>query len=167
MLSLLPEPAEALAGIADQSVDLVLSNAVLEHVRDLTKVAREMARITRPGGVQAHQVDCRHHRDFSRPLDHLLIPERDFAAEREATGCVHGTQLRLQEMAACFARDFWLDEIDPNAFAASDYLDQLRPRLPGRFADFPRQSLRITGGRLWLSRKPAPKPWWRRVWRGR
>jgi|HubBroStandDraft_1064217.scaffolds.fasta_scaffold00011_29 SAM-dependent methyltransferase len=159
VLRLVPEPAEALGSIADRSLDLVLSNAVLEHVRDLPLVAREMARITRPGGVQAHQVDCRHHRDFSRPLDHLLIPEAEFAEERERTGCVHGTQMRLQEMAECFAPDFWLDEIDANAFADPDYLDALLPRLEGRFARFPRQSLRITGGRLWLSRKaPDPKP---------
>jgi SAM-dependent methyltransferase len=163
VLRLLPEPAEAMTGIADGSMDLVLSNAVLEHVRDMKSVAREMARITRPGGVQAHQVDCRYHRDFSRPLDHLLIAEAEFAAERERTGCVHGTQMRLQEIAECFAAEFWIDEIEPNAFAEPDYLDALRLRLEGRFAAFPRQTLRITGGRLWLSRKAAtPKA---RRWR--
>jgi SAM-dependent methyltransferase len=163
VLRLLPEPAEAMAGIADGSLDLVLSNAVLEHVRDMPAVVREMARITKPGGVHAHQVDCRYHRDFSRPLDHLLIPEAEFAAERERTGCVHGTQMRLQEIAECFAATFWIDEIEPNAFAEPAYLDALRPRLAGRFAAFPRQTLRITGGRLWLSRKaiaPKARRWW-------
>lgn len=165
VLTLVPEPAEALASLGDASTDLVLSNAVLEHVQDLGAVEREMARVTRPGGVQMHQVDCRHHVDFTRPLDHLLIHQAEFEEERERTGCIHGTQLRLQEIAAAFMRDFWIDEIEPNAFADPAYLDRIRPRLKGRFADFPRQSLRITGGRLWLSRKApvVPRPWWRRV----
>jgi SAM-dependent methyltransferase len=170
VLRLLAEPAEALAGIADGSIDLVLSNAVLEHVRDFGQVAAELARITRPGGAHSHQVDCRYHRDFTRPLDHLLISEADFEAERAATGCIHGSQMRLQEMAECFVPHFWIDEIEPNNFAEPDYFEMIAPQLEGRFAQFPRQSLRITGGRLWLSRKPPapkPKPAWRRVleWR--
>lgn len=168
VLRLLPEPAETLSGIGDASIDLVLSNAVLEHVRDFHQVARELARITRPGGVHAHQVDCRDHRDFTRPLDHLLLPEAEFEAERTKRGCMNGTQFRLQEMAEHFTADFWLDEIEPNCFADGDYLDALAPRLAGRFARFPRHSLRITGGRIWLTRKsltPMPASRWRRLCR--
>jgi SAM-dependent methyltransferase len=145
--------------LKDASVDIVLSNAVLEHVRDLAQVAREMARITRPGGTHSHQIDCRDHKNFGRPLDHLLIPEEEFAIEREKQGCMRGTQLRMQEIAETFACDFWLDEMEPNCFAEADYLDEIAPKLRGRYKHFPRQSLRITGGRLWLTRKtPAPKP---------
>lgn len=176
VLRLLPMSAESLAPIADGSTDLVLSNAVLEHVQDLPRVVREMARISRPGGVQAHQVDCRDHRNFSRPLDHLLVAEAEFEAERNLNGCIHGTQMRLQEIAECFAPYFWIDEMEPNCFAEVGYLDELAPRLKGRFAKFPRQSLRVTGGRLWLSRKsseatirnshiPAVKSRWRQLLR--
>ena len=166
VLTLLPEPAEALNSIADKSIDLVLSNAVLEHVRDLDETVAELARITRPGGVQAHQVDCRYHGDFSRPLEHLTIPKQLFEARRLNNGCVDGTQLRLAEIAERFTPHFWIDEIDPNAFAEPDYLDRIRPRLQGRYADFPRQTLRITGGRIWLSRKTDPaRMSWRRLFR--
>jgi len=166
VLRLLAEPAEALTGIADRSIDLVLSNAVLEHVGDFSRFVHEMTRITRPDGIHAHQVDCRNHKDFSRPLDHLTIPQAVFDAERNETGCRYGTQMRLQEMAECFAPGFWIDEIEANAFAEPAYLEAIGASLEGRFARFPRQSLRITGGRLWLSRKhPAPetRSRWRRI----
>src|SRR5207253_2800955 len=45
-LTLLAEPAEHLASLADSSIDLVLSHSVLEHVFDLPAVCGELARIT-------------------------------------------------------------------------------------------------------------------------
>lgn len=38
----------------DGSIDLVLSRTVLEHVPDVAGAVREMARVTRPGGVSLH-----------------------------------------------------------------------------------------------------------------
>jgi SAM-dependent methyltransferase len=38
----------------DQSFDLVISNSVLEHVDDLDNGFRELARVTRPGGLSYH-----------------------------------------------------------------------------------------------------------------
>lgn len=38
----------------DDSFDVVLSNAVLEHVQDCDQVTAELARITRPGGITHH-----------------------------------------------------------------------------------------------------------------
>jgi len=164
VLRLLPQPAEALEDIADASLDIVLSNAVLEHVKDFRLAVRELARISRPGGIQAHQIDWRNHWDFDRPLDHLLVPGEAFETEREATGCQRGTQLRPPEMTEAFAAAFWLDEIEPNAFAEPAYLDEITPRLPARFARFARPSLRILGARIWLSRKP-PQTLWQRLFR--
>jgi len=39
---------------ADGSFDVICSNAVLEHVADLTTLAREMRRVTKEGGVSYH-----------------------------------------------------------------------------------------------------------------
>ncbi len=153
VLRLLSRPAESLEGISGESIDLVLSNAVLEHLSDLPKAIREMARITRPGGVHSHQVDCRDHRNFARPLDHLLIPEAEFSAERERTGCVRGTQTRLQEILEAFVPFFWVDAFEPNSFADTDYLNSLMLHRQERIQAFSVQSLRVTGGRLWLSKK--------------
>ncbi|MCA1989086.1 MAG: class I SAM-dependent methyltransferase, partial [Desulfarculus sp.] len=44
-----PEAAESLDSVADASMDVVISNAVLEHVRDIGQAARELRRVSRPG----------------------------------------------------------------------------------------------------------------------
>ncbi len=38
----------------DASFDVVMSNAVLEHVEDMPRLVQELARVTRPGGISYH-----------------------------------------------------------------------------------------------------------------
>lgn len=45
--------------LADRSVDLLVSRAVLEHVPDVAAAARQMARVVKPGGETLHLVPCR------------------------------------------------------------------------------------------------------------
>ena len=47
VITLIEEPIEQLKSIPDQSVDVVLSNAVMEHVVDLEAAIRELARIAK------------------------------------------------------------------------------------------------------------------------
>src|SRR5436190_10074770 len=44
----------------DQSVDLILSRALLEHVDDVPSAIRHMARVLKPGGVALHFVPARY-----------------------------------------------------------------------------------------------------------
>lgn len=62
----------------DGAFDVVLSNACFEHFRDAEAAARECLRVTRPGGVNLHQIDLRDHRDFSRPLEFLRFAKADW-----------------------------------------------------------------------------------------
>lgn len=65
-----------LIAIQDETVDLVVSNAVLEHVSDLEELFREMARTMKPGAVMVHAADLGPHQlDIRTPLDFLTIPE--------------------------------------------------------------------------------------------
>jgi SAM-dependent methyltransferase len=69
----IPEP--------DASVDVVLSLAVLEHVRPghMLPVARELARITRPGGVGFHRIDLvDHYRRTTDPFRFLRYREHEY-----------------------------------------------------------------------------------------
>ena len=53
--------------------DALVSNAVLERIKNANKAFTELFRVTSSGGVGLHQVDYRDHRDFARPLEHLLL----------------------------------------------------------------------------------------------
>lgn len=44
----------------DASVDLILSRALLEHVKGVPAAIQHMARVLRPGGVALHLVPCRY-----------------------------------------------------------------------------------------------------------
>ena len=64
--------------LESNSFDLVVSNSVLEHVRDLPATAAECARVLAPGGVAFHQVDFRDHRDFSQPRAFLRVASQEW-----------------------------------------------------------------------------------------
>ena len=72
-----------LAGLDSASADIIVSNSVLEHVRDPLDLFRECLRVLAPGGIMLHQVDYRDHffkypfhfLTFSKALwDNLLDP---------------------------------------------------------------------------------------------
>lgn len=133
----LQEPAEALVSIPDANIDFVYSNAVLEHVVDIGAVAAELSRITRPGGRSAHQIDMRYHRNFSRPLDHLALPERDFALSAADDHYECGNRFRPSEFVAHFGLSgFELAAYHPNGFSTDAYLEQFEPLLRGSLSAY-------------------------------
>lgn len=158
VVRVIASPAENLSGIATGSIDIVLSNAVLEHTESPAGMARELYRITRCGGYGIHQVNFRDHRDFSRPLEYLLLGADDFErmfAERHGE-C--GRQIRPYEMQELFERGgFKVAGFDANWIAQDGYLDDFMPRLQAShsaYRDVPRSELRAISGRFFL-RKPA------------
>ncbi len=57
--------------LEEESIDLLFSFSVLEHVRDPLKCIQETRRLLRPGGLTAHGIDLRDHRNFKKPLEFL------------------------------------------------------------------------------------------------
>jgi SAM-dependent methyltransferase len=149
-------PAEHLEEVADESIDIVLSNAVLEHAESPVDVARELFRITRPGGSGVHQIDFRDHRDFSRPLEYLLLGAGTFEAMFAERHGECGRQIRHYEMWHLFEMaGFSITEFDANWVAQDDYLDDFLPRLRASqsiYRDVPRSELRIISGRFFLNK---------------
>jgi SAM-dependent methyltransferase len=156
-LRLLEEPAEALCSIPNGSVDVVYSNAVLEHIADIQLVAQELARITRRGGWGKHQIDMRDHRQFDQPLEHLIMDEKSFREKAEAYAFEFGNRLRSIEFWAHFeAAGFLVQERDTNAEPEPGYLRALLPRLRtcrSEYRNWPETDLRRTGGSFYLQQQ--------------
>lgn len=151
--------AENLRDIPDSSIDVVVSNAVFEHLFDLAAACRELGRVSKPLAWGFHQVDFRDHRDFQRPLEILLLGDRKFRrifAERHGE-C--GSQWRPSEAAEFFEKaGFEIMRFEANMFADEDYLGEFELRLrksASRYRDMPLAELRALGGLFRLRRRPA------------
>lgn len=155
VLTLLPEPAEKLSKVASESIDFVQSNAVLEHVMDVRKVVKELARVTKLGGINSHQIDFRFHKDFQRPLDHLLLDQRTYLNMRNEDKGNHGTALRMPEIIEEFSKYFWVWKTEINALAEKGYVEEVINNLPENspYKTWPPPLLSVVGGRIWFSRK--------------
>ncbi len=121
VLEMFDAPAHSMGEVPDASVDVVISNAVLEHVGQLPQAARELFRITAAGGEGFHQIDFRNHRDFELPLEHLLLPPEDFQRVLAATNGDVGCQHRLRDVSKMFeAAGFTVRSVHVNLERHSD-----------------------------------------------
>jgi hypothetical protein len=153
---------EDLEGVADASVDIVVSNAVLEHLFDLPAACRELGRVSKPHAWGFHQVDFRDHRDFARPLEYLLLADEKFRRVFVERHGECGSQWRPSQMARSFERaGFEVIQFATNMTAKEEYLREFEPRLrkaASRYRDLPISELRTLGGRFVLRRRPLPGP---------
>ncbi len=152
-ISTIAEPAETLHSLLDHGFDVVFSTAVLEHVYDLAAVVRELARVTAPGGVHSHQIDFRDHRDFSRPLEFLLMDDQQFDKLFASRHGDIGNRWRYSEVLALFKNaGFQIEDAKTTDTAASSYYAEFFPRLracgPRRFINLDESDLRILGARI-------------------
>jgi hypothetical protein len=90
------------AVIDDSSVDLIVSQSVLEHVDDLETAYHALYQWLRPGGVMSHMIDLRSHEltkewnghwTISEPVWKVLRGKRSFLINREPWS----THLRIMQ----------------------------------------------------------------------
>lgn len=154
---------EEISVLPDQSVDLVVSNAVFEHLYDLPAAFHQLFRITKPGGLGIHMVDFRDHRDFSRPLEHLLSGEKEFAQGFEKSLAQYGNRYRPYEMqeflesAGFEVREFRDSDVFTKEEYLTEFLKRLRKTRKSRYCDCPVEHLRVLTGRFITVRKPRAK----------
>jgi len=152
-------PAEKIA-LPDASVDFTFSCAVLEHVSDAALSARELARITRPGGMAVHQVDFRDHRDFSRPLEYLLLGCDEFGKLFDSCHAECGNRIRPAELSrflteAGFGILRMHGNCQPEPAYLADFLPRLRAAVDSEYRDLPEEELRESGALVIARRNPA------------
>ncbi len=145
------------AVIGPDSVDVVFSNAVLEHVFDLRATLAKLARITSPGGLGFHQIDFQFHSFGPDPLRFLLFPEKKYRKLREYTAGECGSRLRFSQY-----KDFFLEAgfdivgQEVNLGADPAYLEKFRKRLSRRknspYRGWPAQDLAVLSARIEVAR---------------
>lgn len=135
--------APELARLAEPA-DLVLSSAVLEHVRDPAAILARCAGWLRPGGATYHMVDLRDHNfHFRYPFEMLTFPDRTWERWLNLRGGFHVNRWRapdfLRALAGAGLVDITYEVLERDDAALSAMAD----RLDLRFRAVPRQVLAI------------------------
>lgn len=139
--------------------DVVLSNACLEHVIDVPRTTRNLARITAPGGLGLHQIDLRDHRDFSRPLEYLTlsIAERDQLMVETSAECGNGW--RRSEFEREMTRNgFEVLRFRTTETASNAYMTDVRARLHADAAHLSDADLSCLSGQFLVRLTPTHEP---------
>ena len=96
-LQFIQAPLEA-CGIPPESVDVVTSNSVFEHLADPEEVTAELARRMRSGGLAVHAIDGFDHRFYQDETVHPLAMLREETDEPLVYGCNRIRPLAFAEM---------------------------------------------------------------------
>lgn len=143
----------ALAALPDNSIDLVLSQAVLEHIPrpDMAAVMRETYRVLRPGGVGSHIVDLQDH--LGGALNNLRLPAAVWEHPRFARSGFYTNRLRCREICGLAqAAGF---SVSIAQYVRWPAVPTSRRLLGAAFRDLPEEELSIAGFTLVLHKPGA------------
>jgi SAM-dependent methyltransferase len=148
VLDLRHAPAERLDGVADSSLDAVLSLSVLEHLDDFDAAFAEMARVTRPGAMNYHSIHVEDHQGYGRYLEHLLMAPDHFARVNDAVQRQRGCRLRASQFLDLFNRHgFAVEDKAVSLTGDEGYFQDVLARLrqsASEYAHWPEDDLRVT-----------------------
>ena len=96
----------ARTGLPDGSVDLVLSNSVLEHVDDLDALTDELDRVCAPGALQYHIVDFGDHQGGADSFEQIYTRDPDAMKALFRKRGMPINLLRLPELTERLSRRF-------------------------------------------------------------
>ena len=89
------------------SVDIVFSNSVFEHLRDVQGITETLARVTHPTGIQIHRIDLRDHY-FRYPFEMLRFSSKVWTRFFDPSS--HHNRHRLWDFRRLFECNF--DRVD-------------------------------------------------------
>lgn len=119
----------------DESFDVTFSVSVLQHIRrkDLPRVASELYRLTRPGGVGYHRIDLRD-LESPEPFGHLQYTEKEYLlmyGNRRA----YTNRFRMDDLRAIFQRAGFPEVRfeDIKLYEDEERFDKMRPFLAEEF----------------------------------
>lgn len=136
---------DSYAGFAD----IFVSHSVFEHFEDSAAAMAKLRMACAPGAVGAHRVDFRDHHENQKPLEFLLLGDREYDADCGAYRYGRGNRMRLHEyrrlLESLFDEMSFMQELAIDEQYLSDFLPRLRAS-GTRFADLAKDDLRALGG---------------------
>lgn len=141
---------------AGRRADLVISRAVLEHVRDLDGLFAGLREATAEDCVMIHKVDLRSHGfQLTNDLDFLRFPVREWDAMTEHTG--EPNRLRASDYVALARRHgFAIAHLSAARQLPRAAVEQVRGELAEPFASMSPEELSVVGIWLVLVRESHP-----------
>jgi SAM-dependent methyltransferase len=131
-----------------ETIDLVFSRAVLEHVDDVRATFADMEAALRPGGVAIHLVDLKSHGLHQRnPLDFLSWPTGLWTLMFSQKGVPNRWRVNHYRDVLRAGR-LKVQLLAPTARAAMSDVSEVRPHLAAPFRDLPDEDLAWLG--FWL-----------------
>lgn len=103
--------AADLSNIADNSIDIIWSISVLEHVKNMAGAIKEMHRVLKPGGLNCHWIDLRDHYDFNKPLEFLKYGNNNWNKYLTKEGISYTNRLRACDYQRLFSNLFLIKEL--------------------------------------------------------
>ena len=86
-----------------EPVDIVLSNSVFEHLRDVSGIIEALTRLTHSNGIQIHRIDLRDHY-FKYPFEMLRFSAKVWTRYLDPSS--HHNRYRLWDFRQSFERKF-------------------------------------------------------------
>ncbi len=113
--------------------DLIVSNAFFEHIPEVEPAVAELSRVTRPGGMGVHVIDCSDHRRYHDAQIHPL----QFLTESHEGALARGSnRLRPAEFVKIFERNGF-EVIKLESFQQAAVTAELRDRLVAPYRMMP------------------------------
>lgn len=130
------------ADVPVASIDLMLSNSVLEHVRDMHRFLTDCRRVLAPHGVMLHRVDYRDH-FFKYPYGFLTFSDTTWSRWLDPGDL---PRWRLPDHLRDFAKAGFIVSVLDRQIAADEF-ERIRSHLAGRFVEAP-SGVEVTGATL-------------------
>jgi len=139
----LTDGLRSINAIADNSVDFIWSQAVLEHIRysEFDEYFQELYRVLRVGGVSSHRVDLKDH--LSGGLKNLFFSDKVWESEFMSASGFYTNRIRHKDMISRISRaGFCVEVVNIDMW---DVLPDNRELMTKRFSELPDDDLLISG----------------------
>jgi SAM-dependent methyltransferase len=114
--------------------DLVISNSVLEHVRDPAAIFRACYAWLKPGGMTFYQIDLRDHNfGFRKPFEMLAYSDDVWKRWIDLRGGFHLNRWRITDYRQAFAQAGFVNSQESVVMADLAGAQAMRPRLHQQF----------------------------------